>query len=185
SVSRSQLQNAKAQDAFAKLGLEGITTSFALSYDWDVAQQRVSLHDTVLKVNELGTITISADLANVAAHADALKQARLVHARLRLDDASLVERLLRAGAAQTGVDPVAYRQRIAGEARQASVTAGQGSPQIAAAGQAVGDFITSPHSLTIELSPPVPVPFMALQVAAAAPARLAAMIGLAVSANQP
>jgi hypothetical protein len=184
-VSRSQLPDPKAQDAFTKLGLETITLSLALSYDWDVAQQRATVHDTMLKVNELGTITVSADLTNVVASVAALTQARLAHARLRFEDASLVERLLRAGAAQTSADPATYRQQIAGMVQHSGATPGQDSPLLAAAQQAAGDFITSPRSLTIELSPPVPVTFMALQRAVAAPANCAAMVGLAVSANQP
>jgi hypothetical protein len=179
------LPDPKAQDAFTKLGLETITLSLALSYDWDVAQQRATVHDTMLKVNELGTITVSADLTNVVASVAALTQARLAHARLRFEDASLVERLLRAGAAQTSADPATYRQQIAGMVQHSGATPGQDSPLLAAAQQAAGDFITSPRSLTIELSPPVPVTFMALQRAVAAPANCAAMVGLAVSANQP
>jgi hypothetical protein len=184
-VSRSQVANAAARDGFTRLGLETITTSFALSYDWNVAQQSASLHDTTLKVNELGTLTITADLTNVVASAAALDQARLAHARLRLDDASLVDRLLRAGAAQAGADPTAYRQQIADIVRQQSVTLGGNNPLLATAGQAVADFITSPHSLTIELAPPTPVAFVALKTAAAAPAMFASMLGVAVSANQP
>ena len=76
-ISRSQLPDPKAQDGFTKLGLETITLSLALSYDWDVAQQRATIHDTMLKVNELGTITVSADLTNVVASVAALTQARL------------------------------------------------------------------------------------------------------------
>jgi hypothetical protein len=185
SVSRSQLPDGKARDAFTKLGLETTTTSFALSYDWDVAQQRASLHDTMLKVNELGAITVSADLTNVVANVASLNQTQLAHARLRFEDASLVDRLLRAGAAQAGVDPTAYRQQIAGMMRQPSGKAGENSPLLAAVGQTLGDFITSPHSLTVELSPPAPVSFISLQRAATVPATLADMLGLAVSANQP
>ncbi len=185
SVSRSQLTDAKARDVFAKLGLETITTSFSVSYDWDIAQQHAALHATTLKVNELGTLTVAAELTNVVADATVLTQARLAHARLRLDDASLVERLLRMGAEQAGADPAAYRQQIADMVRQRSATVGADSPLLAAAGQAVADFITSPHSLTIELSPPAPVPFVAFKGAAAVPGQFATMLGLAVTANQP
>ncbi len=185
SVTRSQLPEGKGRDAFTKLGLETITTSFAMSYNWDVAQERASLHDTMLKINELGTITVSADLIDVGANVAALNQAQLVRATLRFDDASLVDRMVRAGAAQSGADPTAYRQQIAGMVRQASARPGENSPLLAAAGQTLGDFITSPHSLTVELSPPVPVSYISLQRAAAVPATIAAMLGLAVSANQP
>src|SRR5271165_1913994 len=185
SVSRSQVADPGARDVFSKLALETITTSFALSYDWDVARRSASLHDTMLKISELGTLTVAAEMTNVVADAAAMNQTRLAHARLRLDDASLVERLLRMGAARTGADPAAFRQQIAGMVRQQSMTADGDGSLLAAAGQTVADFITSPHSLTIELSPPTPVAFVAFKSAAAAPARLAAMLGLAVAANQP
>jgi hypothetical protein len=185
SVSESQLTNPQARDAFEKLDLDTITTSFALSYDWDVARQRAALHDTVLKVNELGTLTLSADLTNVAAGTGALAQARLAHATLRFEDASLVDRLLRAGAARTGTAPATYRRQIEDLVRRQSVADGGGNPAMAAAAQAAGDFIASPRSLTIELSPPVPVPVMTLQSLATAPAAAAILLGVTVSANQP
>jgi hypothetical protein len=185
SVSRLQLTDARAQEVFAKLGLETLTTSFSTSYDWDAAQQHAVLHDTTLKVNELGTLVVSAELTDVGANAGALTQARLAHARLRFDDASLVERLLRMGATQAGADPAAFRAQIADTVRQQSAAAGGDSPLLVAAGQAVADFITSPHSLTVELSPPAPVPFVALKDAATVPGEFAATLGLAVSANQP
>jgi hypothetical protein len=109
----------------------------------------------------------------------------LAHAKLRFEDASLVERLLRMGATMAGTDPAAYRQQIVDLVHQQATTAGGDSPLLVAAGQAAGDFITSPHSLTIELSPKAPVPFIAFMSAAAAPARFAGRVGLAVSANQP
>jgi hypothetical protein len=185
SVSRSQVTDARAQDGFTKLGLETITLSFSLSYDWDVALQRASLHDTILKVNELGTLTVAADLTNVVATAAVITQGRLAHARVRFEDASLVDRLLRAGAAMGGTDPTAYRQQIADMVRQQGTAAGGDSKLLTAAGQAVGDFIASPHSLTIELSPPTPVPFTEFMNAATDPATFAGQVGLAVSANQP
>jgi hypothetical protein len=49
SVPQSLVTDANAREAFTQLGLETITTSFALSYDWDVAAQHASLHDTMLK----------------------------------------------------------------------------------------------------------------------------------------
>jgi hypothetical protein len=185
SVTKAQMPDAQTRDAFDRLGLDTMTVSFALAYNWDVAQQRATLHDTMLKVNELGTVTLAADVTNVMPNVGAFAQARLAHARLRFDDASLVERLLRIGAARTGADPAVYRAQIAEMARQQSIAIGGGSPVILAAGQSAADFVNSPHSLTIELSPPAPVPFLAIQSAAADPGGFAALVGLTVSANQP
>jgi hypothetical protein len=184
-VARSQLPDGEAKDAFGKLNLDAITMSFAVSYEWDVAKQSASVHDTVLKVNELGTLTFSADLTNVTPNVATMNQAKLAHAKLRLDDASLVDRLLRAGAAQSGMDPAAFRQQIATMVQLQSVVLGGDSPIIAAAGQSASSFIASPHSLTIVLAPPAPVAIMSLAGAAAKPAALAATVGLTVTANQP
>jgi hypothetical protein len=184
-ISRSQMPDDQSRDAFDKLGLDAITISFAAAYDWNVANQQASLHDTMLKVNELGTLTIKADVTNLAPDVAAFGLARLAHARLRFEDASLVERLLRIGAARTGTDPAAFRAQIAAMARQQSVAMGGGNPMVVAAGQSAADFVNASHSLTIELSPPAPVALAALQGAAADPAQLATILGLTVVANQP
>jgi hypothetical protein len=183
-VARDQISDPRADEVFDKLGLQTMTMSFAFAYDWDIAQQRVSLHDTMLKINELGTISISADLTNAIPSPVGLAQIRLAHARLRFDDASLVNRALRAGAQQSGTDPVAYRQQIVDMIRQQSNTQGVVSPALTAACNAAGDFIASPHSLTIELSPVQPVPILALKGMNAQPAMLATTLGLVVSATQ-
>jgi hypothetical protein len=183
SLARDQLSDPRANEIFDKLGLQTMTVSFAFAYDWDIAQQRVSLHDTMLKVNELGTVTVAADLTNAIPSQAGLALVRLAHARLQFDDASFVDRVLRAGAAQAGTDPVAYRQQIVDMVRQQSNTHGVVSPALTAACNAAGDFIASPHSLTIELSPPQPIPLLALKGTNASPAMMATTFGVAVSAT--
>ena len=82
-----------------------------------------------------------------------LAQARLAHARLRLEDASLADRLLRLGAAMAGIDVEAFRQQITALMQQPDA-----GPELSAAQLAIGTFITEPHTLTVELAPPAPVP---------------------------
>ena len=60
------MPDAASKDAFDKLGLENLTISFALIYDWNVADKKLTVHDTMLKVNELGTLTLSVDFTNIA-----------------------------------------------------------------------------------------------------------------------
>jgi hypothetical protein len=184
-VSKLQLPDPRAWDAFNQLGLETITVSFALAYDWDVSHQHVSIHDTMLKVDELGTLTLSADFSNIVPGAAAMDQGSLAHLRLRLVDASLVDRLLRMGATSSGADPAAYRALIVAMLRQQPTAGGGNGTVMAAAAHAAGEFIASPQSLTVEFSPPTPIPFVALRNAAMAPVNLATMPGLTVSANQP
>jgi hypothetical protein len=184
SVARDQLSDPRTDEIFDKLDLQTMTISFAFAYDWDIAQQRVALHDTMLKVNELGALTIAADLTNAIANPVGLTQIRLAHAKVRFDDGSLVNRVLRAGAAKTGTDPVVYRQQIVDMVRQQSNMPGVVSPAWTAACNAAGDFIASPHSLTIELSPAQPVPVLTLKGMGAPPAMLAGTLGLVVSVTQ-
>jgi hypothetical protein len=181
SIAKAHAADPRAQEVFDKLDLQAITVSFAVAYDWDLAQKRLSVRDTMLKVNELGTMTLSADLANVVADLNGLTGARLGHAKLRLDDASLMDRLLRAGAAESGADPAAFRQQMAAMARQSTAN---GGPELQAAGNAAGEFVTSPHSLTIELSPKEPVPVVALLGAVGNPGGVATRVGLDVTANK-
>jgi hypothetical protein len=184
SVARAQISDPRAQQVFDRLGLQTMTMSFAFAYDWDVAQQRVSIHDTMLKINELGTLTVAADLTNAIPGPAGLARVSLAHARLQFDDASLVNRVLNAGAARAGIDPAAYRQQIVDMVRQQGNTQDVVSPALTAASNAAGDFIASPHSLTIELSPPQPVPLMALKGMNPPPATLATMFGLVVTASK-
>ncbi len=184
SVTREQMTDPRAQDAFDKLGLQTVTVSFALAYDWDIAKQHLSVHDTMLKVNQLGTLTLAADLTNAIPSPVGLAQVRLAHAKLRFDDASLVDRALRAGAAQGGTDPTAFRQQIVEMVRQQGHTQGVVSPALTAACNAAGDFIASPHSITVELAPAQPVPIMALKGMNGPPAMLASTLGLVVSTTQ-
>jgi len=184
-ITKEQLPDAKSRDVFDQLGLATMTTSFALAYDWDIARHRAALRETMLKVNELGTLNLAAEVSDVVPGAAAATQTRLVHARLRLDDASLVERMIRAGAARSGADPVMFRQQIATMVLRQGATPGQASPALSAAGQAISNFITAPRNLTVELSPPVPVSFASLQQASASPTNLVAILGLAVTANAP
>jgi hypothetical protein len=184
-VSRAQMPDRQAQEAFDKLGLQTMTVSFAAAYNWDVARQTASVHDTMLKINELGTLTVSADLASMAPNLAGLAQARLAHAKLRFDDASLTDRLLRMGAAMSGSNPDAFRQQIAGMVLAQSAAIGAGSPVLLAAAKSAGAFLTSPKSLTVELSPRAPIALLSLQNDAADPAALATAIGLSVTANQP
>jgi hypothetical protein len=180
-VTRAQASDPRAQDAFDKLGLQAITVSFALAYDWDVAKKHISVHDTMLKVNELGTMTLALELANLIPDLKALAQTQLVHAKLRLEDASLADRLLRAGAADSGTDPAAFRQQIVAMVRQQTAA---GGPELKAAGNAAGEFITSPRALTIELSPKSPVAVMGLFGAMGNPGGTATQLGLAVTADK-
>ena len=179
----------QARANLKKFGLDVITVSFALAYDWNLGTQQLTIHDTSLKVAELGTLKLSADLTNIVPNAGVMFQARLGHATLRFDDASLVDRALRDAAANAGTDPAVFRQQAAEGVRAfqppTSPAGTSSGPELTAARQAVATFITSPKSLTVVLSPKTPVPLMALGQASRAPDQTAAYVGLSVIANAP
>ena len=95
SILRSQVSDPRAQMAFDRLGLQTMTMSFAVAYDWDIGQQRVSIHDTTLKINELGTASLAVDLTSAAPNLAAM------------------------GQVQPGPRQAAVRRRLAGEPRTA------------------------------------------------------------------
>ncbi|MGH7123804.1 MAG: hypothetical protein ACREFI_05485, partial [Stellaceae bacterium] len=183
-LSKSLLPDARAQDAFDKLGIDTLTLSLAGTYQWDVDQKRIAVHNAALKVDELGSITVSADLADMTPGGDLEKQGSLSHAILRYDDASLADRALKAAALQTNSDPAALRQQVMAMVDMRATALGD-APAIAAIANAVKTFLGDPHSLTIELAPPAPVAFSALQGASTMqPADIAALVGVTVSANK-
>ena len=183
-LSKALMPDPRAQEAFDKLGLDTLTLSLGLSYQWDLDQKRMTVRDVALKIDELGALNLSADLSDMTPGPGWQTHGSLAHALLRYDDASLTDRALKAAALQTNTDAAALRQQVVAMV-DARVTALGNSPAIAAVAAAVKTFLGAPHSLTIELAPPAPVAFSALQAAATMqPGDIAALVGLAVSANK-
>ena len=183
-LSKALLPDPRAQDAFDKLGIDTVTLSLGGTYQWDVDQKRIAVHDAAFKIDELGSITVSADLADMTPGGDLEKQGSLSHAILRYDDASLTDRALKAAALQTNADPTALRQQVMAMVDMRATALGD-APAITAIADALKTFLGAPHSLTIELAPPAPVAFSALQGASTMqPADVAALVGLKVSANK-
>jgi hypothetical protein len=181
-IRRAQMPNAQSLEIFDKLGLETVTLGLGFSFKWDLEQKRMTLSDIVLKADELGALTLSVDLAGMGGDAAWQSDVKLAHAALRYDDASLMERLLRTGAAQSGVDVAAFRQQIIATIRERISALGD-NPAISAAAKALVTFLASPHTVTVELAPPTPVGVGLLQTARdLPPAELVSRLGLSVSA---
>jgi hypothetical protein len=186
-LSREQATAPPATTFFEALGIDAATVSFGLAYDWDTGAGRASLHDTALKVAELGALDIAADLVDAVPPSNltdgAASAVRLSHARLHYVDASLTERLLRIGADKNGVDAATFRQNLVTQAEQQAV-APDASPAMAAALRAVAAFLRAPHSLFVELAPPRPVAVASLgTLGSVPPPQLFTFLGIAVSAS--
>lgn len=188
-VAKSMIPEPQAQAAFDALGLEAATISAAFTFDWDLARQRLSVHDTRLAIKELGTLSMSLDLDRIQTDLLALmSQARFAHASLRFDDASLADRLLRMGAGMAGTDPATYRHQIATIAKLGGATAEAGSVMNATGGAAAA-FIETPGTLTVDIAPPSPLPLLTLreriEAVASAPNKAAPFLGVSATATGP
>jgi hypothetical protein len=182
-VSKQMMPDPRAVEGFDKLGLDTLTFSAGLAYQWDLAQKRLALRNIVFKVDELGALNLAVDVAQIAPNLMGAMQAELAHALLTYDDNSLVDRAIKAAAAVQQRDAASYRTMLVALVKDQAAHFAD-SPPLVAAGKALVDFIDAPHSLAIELSPPKPVTIMELQGAAAMPPpQLATTLGLSVTAN--
>jgi hypothetical protein len=183
-VNRDQIPTLGAAEMFDQLGLDTMTISLSAAYKWDRDKKVMSIANAIAKVNELGALSLSVELAGVGAAADIPAKARLTHLLLHYDDASLADRAIKFAAEQQGGDPAALREAIIAAAQKIGEAPGT-DPATAATARAVSDFVASPHSLTIEMNPPEPVPLLALFAAGITPpGRLVPRLGITVSANR-
>jgi hypothetical protein len=184
-MTRAQMSDPQAALAFDQLGLEAMTLSVGATYQWDPEQNHVALKDALVKIDELGALSLSVDIVDVTPTAAWQEQARLAHAVLRYDDASLTQRGLKAYAKMSGgANPEALRQQLIAMVDQQGPALGDSPPLIAALA-AIRGFLGTPKSLIIELLPPEPVPLATLRGAAAIPPpELATLVGLTVSAGK-
>ncbi len=183
-ISKSILPDPRAQDALDKLGLDTLTLSLGFTYQWDLDQKRMTVRDVAVKIDELGALNLTAELADMTPGEGWQTRGSFAHALLRYDDASLTDRAFKAFALQTNADPAALRKQIAAIIDMRAASLGN-TPAITAVADAVKAFLGQPHSLTVELAPPAPVAFSALQGAAAMPPdAIATLVGLKVTANK-
>ena len=178
-VTAAQMPDATSREAFKQSGLDSATISFAVAYDWDVASKTATIRDTVLKVNELGTLTLNAIVTNLGPPPSPPDRAQLSKATLVLTDATLVERAIKVAAAQSGATPAAFKtQFIAQTKQQAAAMDKSGNKFMASLMTAVVDFVNDPRRLTIQLTPLTPIPVMTLQRVLADPARFGPRLGM-------
>src|SRR5947209_12312849 len=79
-LSKALIPDPRAKEAFEKLGLDTLTLSLGGSYQWDLEKKQITVRDIALKVDELGAINLSADLADVAPGPDWQAHGSLAHA---------------------------------------------------------------------------------------------------------
>jgi hypothetical protein len=180
--------DAREKALLQQLGLKTVSANMGVAFQWDADKKTASLHDVMLGVDKLGSISASADIAGIdPANPAASAGSTLVKATVRYQDASLINRVLRmtaGGGKKTAADFAQMRQQYA-----AIILANLGplasDPKLAGSVQAINDFARTPHNLTIALTPPTPVPLASLKDAATqGPQALIDTLGLSIMANQ-
>lgn len=183
-LAKAQLPDQTLRDAFDRLGLDGATLSVGAGYRWNQDKKTASLSGVTVKIDELAELTLSADFGDLDISDAAEQNATLIHAQLRYVDASLAGRALKAGADDNDLAPGQFAVQIAGFVQAEAAQLLGDSPEVGAAVLAVTNFLTDPHSLTVELTPPKPVELASLQTEKPNPAEIFAELGVKVTANQ-
>ena len=183
-LDKASIPDEESQQGFEKLGLDRATISFSAAYDWDLGAKHLSLHDTSLAVDELGTLDLSGEIADVTPQSNWMTDTKLAHVRLQFRDKSLTERVLKAGVKETGSDVKTLKRQALEALRQAALMFA-GDPAIDAGMKQIGIFLETPKSLIVELAPKQPFSFAALEGGEAGPPKdLPSQLGLSVTANQ-
>jgi hypothetical protein len=176
----------RARESLRQFRLRSITANLGLAYQWDPAKKTASLHDVAFSIAELGSLQLNAELVNVDPAAGLAGMPGLAKATLRYQDASLINRLLRADAEEK-LKPAELRQMREAYAANLLSTLGPlaSDPKLADSVKAIAEFAKMPRNLMITLAPPAPVPLIALkEVAAQGPKALVDVLGLSIMANQ-
>jgi hypothetical protein len=166
-------------DLFTRLNLPALTTSLVLSYTWDLDRQRLTLTDSLLRIDELGSLTLAATFTDVSPNLARTNAIRLASARLRYDDASLVSRTLRLSSS----DPETLRQQIIAALNGQGPLPAPKNPAAVPVLKALADFLAAPRALAIDLTPPRPISLASFQLLMQADD--VTTIGLKVIANPP
>jgi hypothetical protein len=190
-VTRAMAANPRGQAGFDLLGIDTMTISLGAGFSIDADKGTAALRNASFKIDELGALTLDADLSGLstdgltAGDFNAVEAGlSLDHASLRYDDASLVDRWMRNAGGKGQGDPAILRRQFAAMAQARLAVFGDG-PDVAASGKAASDFLMNPHSLTITAAPPSPARFDVLStLSQMSPPQIQALLGLSVSANQ-
>jgi hypothetical protein len=183
-LAKDQMPDQNSKQVFDDLGIDAATVSFAAAYRWDIDKKHVSLHDTALKVDELGAVDLAVDGEDIDQSADVQSKAKLSHAILHYQDNSLVKRAIAYQAKSSGVDPAALRKQLIDGVRESAAMFG-GSPIAAEAVTQIVAFLNAPKSLTVELAPKQPVDLATLEAAGGMPnADTLNALGVSVVANK-
>ncbi len=167
----SHPQSPRIRESFALLGYEDIVLSAAGETRYDPAEDRAWTEgDTYLRIEDGLTLTFEQEMTGLAASAALADESKddaarvlepmlIHHFSLQLTDQSLMQRITRQMAQQSGVSEAQARVQLGAMARMGLAFAGAQMPAglLQQAASAVDGFINSGGVLTIEMDPESPV----------------------------
>ncbi|WP_434064249.1 hypothetical protein [Pararhizobium gei] len=208
----SGIEDAKAKDAIAKLGLTTLDGEMTMKGSWEIASGNVSLEEYAFDFANVGRLALGFDFsgytldfvkavqeatnsaaanpnkeeANQAmgmAMMGLMQQLTFNSASIRFDDATITKKVLDYIGAQQGVSGDQLAQSLKGMVPL--MMAQLNVPELQnQVSTAVNSYLDAPKSLTISAEPAKPVPFpMIVGAAMGAPNTVPSVLGVKVTAN--
>ena len=186
------------RDALSDLGYESLTLTAEVSGNWDPESGSLSIDNITLSGDDAGTLNASLKINGVTRalvtqldaaqnnpqQAMGLMQGLLVEeVTVRLDNDTLVERVLDMQATEAGVTRETFVTQLTGALPMMLAILNNAEFQNEVAG-AASVFLNDPKSLQVTAMPGTPIPFASILGAAMmAPQSLPALLGVSVVAN--
>ncbi len=171
-----------------EFGLDRFVLNIDVQSRYDPAAHTIEIPRYTFTMPQLATLNLALSLDNIMIDPQAddpvlamqrLLAANLRRFELRYDDQSLVTRVLTLSAKRNGSDLDTFRNGLVAQLEQ--VKAAQQNPVAVQVLDPVIAFLKDPHSLTILLEPPKPVPLTTLaRISAMDPNEVPKLIGLSV-----
>ncbi|MGD1899568.1 MAG: hypothetical protein ACFB16_21810 [Phormidesmis sp.] len=153
-------------DNLAELGYDNeLSGDFSTEYEYDEAKQVVRLKKIEVGAEDLGTIEMNMELANITMDQDTLASlpfsllgAEFQNAKITYRDDSFFERIIESGAEAEGISVDDAKKELI-----ASLSGGEGDDALPQEFiDEMTDFINDPDSFSMTFSPAEPVPFVSL-----------------------
>lgn len=180
------------------LGYEKLNISVNGKGSWDPATQVASFEDVAVEMQNAAALNVSVKLGGVTKElmqeltsgagdqdkiGPMMQSTSLSALNIRLDNSSLVERILDKQAKDSGTDRAGLVEQLKmGLPLMLSIL--QNADFEKSVSTAVGDFLGDPKSLTVTAQPSAPVPVMQIMgTAMMAPQALPQILGVTIAAN--
>ncbi len=198
-IDPAHLEDQETKETLAELGYGKLLLSMKMKGAYDAANARATLDTMEISGKEIGRLTISAAFGGMTPEVIAelkrpkhdqgemlalLQKVTIEGIDIRLDNDSVVDRLLERQAKEAGMDRAAFVQQMSASLPQILMLLNN-PPFQEKVSAALSAFLNAPGNLDITASPGQPVPIAAIAgMAFTAPGTLPLLLGVDVTANE-